>query len=139
MKLDKITASPSETEKLGEILARDLVRGSVIGFVGELGAGKTVLIRGICRGLGYSGIVNSPTFSLMNIYSGDMEIYHYDWYRLDGTSDLDDLGFEEYASSERGICLIEWADRISEAIPKDAVLIHLEILTDHQRRIYCPG
>ncbi|MBU1318025.1 MAG: tRNA (adenosine(37)-N6)-threonylcarbamoyltransferase complex ATPase subunit type 1 TsaE [candidate division Zixibacteria bacterium] len=138
MTLDRVTSSPSETVKLGERLAKELAGGLVVGLVGELGAGKTVLIRGICRGLGYNGIVSSPTFSLMNIYSGDVQIYHFDWYRLDGPSDLDDLGFEEYASSKKGICLIEWADRISQAIPPEAILIHLEILSDHERRIYCP-
>lgn len=139
MKVDLVTDSPEETMNFGENLAADLAPGATVGLIGELGAGKTVLIRGMCRGLGYDGIVNSPTFNLLNIYSGDLEIYHFDWYRLEGHSDLDDLGFEEYVSNERGICLIEWADRISSALPTDVVLLYLDIVSDYKRRIYSPS
>jgi len=137
--LDLLTSSPEETMKFGERLAKELSPGSTVGLIGELGAGKTVLIRGICRGLGYDGIVNSPTFNLLNIYPGSLEIYHFDWYRLEGLSDLDDLGFDEYVSNDRGICLIEWADRISGAMPSDAIMLHLDIVSDYKRRLYSPA
>jgi tRNA threonylcarbamoyladenosine biosynthesis protein TsaE len=139
VRVDLVTDSPAETMNFGENLAADLAPGATVGLIGELGAGKTVLIRGMCRGLGYDGIVNSPTFNLLNIYSGDLEIYHFDWYRLEGLSDLDDLGFEEFVSNERGICLIEWADRISSALPTDVVLLYLDIVSDYKRRIYSPS
>ncbi len=109
--------------------------GTVVGFVGSLGAGKTVMIKGMCKGLGYDGNVTSPTFSLMNIYSGRVKIYHFDCYRLDGIADLDDIGYEEYFYSDRGVCLVEWADRVTDALPANATIVSLEILGENERKI----
>ena len=132
---ETVTKSADDTLKLGGELASSLSRGDIVGFVGALGAGKTVLIKGICGGLGYNGIVTSPTFNLINIYSGEVEIYHFDCYRLDGVTDLADIGYEEYFFGGKGICLVEWADRIPGALPEDTTIIDIEIISDHKRKI----
>jgi tRNA threonylcarbamoyladenosine biosynthesis protein TsaE len=130
-----VTRSAEETSACGVALAATLSPGAVVGLVGPLGAGKTVMIKGMCRGLEYDGIVTSPTFSLINIYGGQVEIYHFDCYRLDGVRDLEDIGYEEYFFGEKGICLIEWADRVADALPDDIVIVQLEILAENERKI----
>jgi tRNA threonylcarbamoyladenosine biosynthesis protein TsaE len=130
-----VTRSAEETSAFGVALAATLSPGAVVGLVGPLGAGKTVMIKGMCRGLEYDGIVTSPTFSLINIYSGQVEIYHFDCYRLNGVHDLEDIGYDEYFFGEKGICLIEWADRVAEALPVDIVIVRLEILSENERKV----
>ena len=130
-----VTRSAEETSALGVALATTLSHGAVVGLIGPLGAGKTVMIKGICRGLEYEGIVTSPTFSLINIYRGEVEIYHFDCYRLSGLHDLEDIGYEEYFFAEKGICLIEWADRVADALPDDIIIVRLEILGENERKI----
>ena len=130
-----VSRSAEETFAYGAALAATLSPGTVVGLIGSLGAGKTVMIKGMCLGLGYDGIVTSPTFSLINIYSGKAEIYHFDCYRLDGVGDLEDLGYEEFFFSGRGICLVEWADRVADALPDDIVVIRLDIVAENERKI----
>jgi tRNA threonylcarbamoyladenosine biosynthesis protein TsaE len=130
-----VTRSAEETSACGVALAATLSPGAVVGLVGPLGAGKTVMIKGMCRGLEYDGIVTSPTFSLLNIYSGPIEIYHFDCYRLCGVQDLEDIGYEEYFFGEKGVCLIEWADRVADALPDDTIIARLEVLGENERKI----
>lgn len=130
-----VSVSSSETLRFGEDMGAALLPGMIVGLTGSLGAGKTVMIQGMCKGLGYDGNVTSPTFSLLNIYAGRVEIYHFDFYRLEGIADLEDIGYEEYFGSDKGVCLIEWADRVPDAMPPDAVIVNLEILSETERRI----
>jgi len=130
-----VTTSSEETWRIGRELADSLKKGDVVALVGLLGAGKTVMVKGICDGLGYSGVVSSPTFNLINVYSGKSEIYHFDCYRLESVSELEDIGYEEYFYSGNGISLVEWADKVKTAIPEDAVHIELEIVSEFERSI----
>ncbi len=130
-----LSHSASSTLRYGKEVAQRLEVGRVVGLIGPLGAGKTVMIKGMCKALGYDGIVTSPSFSLINIYSGRIMLYHFDCYRLEGIHDLEDIGYEEYFYSNDGICLVEWADRVEDALPKNATLIHLEIVSENERRI----
>lgn len=100
------THSEAETLALGERIGQQLRAGDIVLLRGRPGAGKTALARGIARGLGYSGYVNSPTFTLVNEYEGRLPVYHMDLYRLEG-GELDELGLDEYLYSG-GVCLIEW-------------------------------
>lgn len=104
-----ISHSEAETEKIGEEFAEYLGANSVVAFFGDLGAGKTAFIRGICRRLGVKS-VHSPTFGLLNEYEGRIPIYHFDAYRIDADGWYD-AGFDEYLEAG-GICLIEWAENI---------------------------
>ncbi len=109
---------------------------TVIAFSGELGAGKTTFIQALCRVLGVSTEVNSPTFSLVNEYfAGDgSSIYHFDLYRIDDPSELFDIGYEEYFfSGDR--CFIEWPEKASHLIPENALAAEIIVATDGSRDI----
>ena len=118
------TNSAEETRALGEQLSGRLGPGSVIALIGDLGSGKTTLVQGICRGLGVTGIVNSPSFTLVNEYRGRWPVYHLDCYRLEGTEDLLGLGCEEYFYGD-GICLVEWAEKAADLLPVQRIEVHL--------------
>lgn len=120
-------------ERLGEDLAEILQPGDVVYLIGDLGAGKTTLVRGIARGLGYTGKVTSPTFTLMNIYEASCSIFHFDFYRLDEDADLKDLGLEDYLGKE-GVSLIEWPRLNSSFLPDEALLINIDIVDDDYDR-----
>ncbi|VAW38124.1 tRNA threonylcarbamoyladenosine biosynthesis protein TsaE [hydrothermal vent metagenome] len=125
-----VTSTARETEELGMRLAKGLSAGSVVALSGELGAGKTVLARGIARGLGVEGYLKSPSFTIVNEYrEGRLPLYHIDLYRLsEGAQDAsaevqaDELGLEEYLYGD-GVCVIEWAERALSLIPDEAVRV----------------
>src|SRR5215510_5926703 len=103
--------SPAETESLGEAWGRAAQHGLVIALCGDLGAGKTMLVRGIARGLGIPVRVHSPTFTLLNIYPGGrLTLFHLDLYRLQTREDISIAGLEDYFNPD-GVAVIEWADR----------------------------
>lgn len=117
--------SESSTDALGQALARLARPGQVIGLIGDLGAGKTRLVRAFAEALGVGpGDVTSPTYVLIHEYAGTLPIYHFDAYRLAGPDDFDALGAPEYFASG-GICLVEWADLVIDRLPPDAWLIRL--------------
>lgn len=117
---------------LGKLLARVLAKNDVVYLTGELGAGKTTLVRGIVRGRGYTGRVNSPTFTLMNIYAADIDIFHFDFYRLQG-NDLADLGLEEYLEKD-GLSLIEWPQVADNLLPPEAMLVNIALVEEDYER-----
>jgi tRNA threonylcarbamoyladenosine biosynthesis protein TsaE len=132
-----LSKSPEETFRIGEILAGGLERGAVIALMGELGSGKTCLTQGIAQGLGVPAdyAVTSPTFTLINEYPGRKQtLYHMDAYRLAGCSDLSDMGYEEYLFG-KGVMVIEWAEKIRQAIPDDALLVNLSYVEEKTRKI----
>ena len=134
------TKSPEETARFGMRLASLLKAGDVVALYGELGSGKTTLVRGIARGLGVKEerMVTSPTFVLLNIYPGRMPLYHIDLYRLKGASDLYDLGFEEYFFGE-GVCVVEWAEKAEALLPSSAIRIELTTIDEHTRELKYDG
>ena len=126
----RITDSVEATHALGFELAGRLEAGDCVGLVGNLGSGKTCLVQGICKGLGVSGRVTSPTFVLINEYEGKdrsgipLAVYHIDLYRLGDSDELDALGCDDYFFGE-GVCLVEWADLAGERLPEGALLIRI--------------
>ena len=132
------THSVSETEALGERLAKCLRAGAVVALYGDLGAGKTALVRGMARGLDISESVSSPTFTLVNEYPGDPALFHFDMYRLKDSSELYGIGWEDYLD-RNGICVVEWSERVADAIPSDAVTLRFERLGENDRRIEIEG
>ena len=129
-----VTGSAEETRALGERLSRRLGPGDVVALFGGLGSGKTTLIQGICRGLGVQGVVNSPTFTIVNEYRGRCPVYHLDCYRLEGVEDLAGLGYEEYVYGD-GVCLIEWAEKAADVLPSTRFDVRLEQVGIGRREI----
>lgn len=114
-----------ETFVLGEKLSDGLIANDVLALSGDLGSGKTVLIQGVCRGLGVTDYVTSPTFTLIQEYAGKWPVYHFDFYRLDRIDQIENLGLDSYFESG-GIALIEWAERGERLLPDDAIRIRIE-------------
>ena len=104
------TSSPDETEAAGEELAAALAVGDLLLLAGELGSGKTTFVRGLARGLGVSAGVQSPTFQLVRVYAGRIQLAHVDLYRLESGAELADLGLDELL--EQGVVAVEWGDRL---------------------------
>lgn len=115
----------SATRELGFKLAKQLQPGDVIVLTGELGAGKTTLAQGLARGLGVSGTVNSPTFTLIREHQGHCPFYHIDVYRLEDPAAAWELGLEEYFYGQ-GVTAVEWGDRLGELLPSEHLQIELE-------------
>jgi tRNA threonylcarbamoyladenosine biosynthesis protein TsaE len=142
--MEVITTSPAETEALGEAWGREARRGLVIALSGDLGAGKTALVRGLARGLGCAGRVHSPTFTLVNVYEGGrLRLFHLDLYRLETPQQIHSAGVDEYLEPE-GVAVIEWAERMlkpetrnSKHATRNTLLrfVNLEVLGENTRRI----
>lgn len=122
------TESPEETQALGEKIGKMLKRGDVIALIGDLGTGKTCLTQGIARGVGIARneIVSSPSYILINEYNGTVPIYHIDLYRLENSEEIAELGLSEYVEGD-GICIIEWAERMADALPDSCIKIHITL------------
>ncbi len=122
--MEYLSHSPEETEQLGEQLGRTLRPGSVVAYRGDLGMGKTAFTRGLARGLGCTCRVTSPTFTIVNEYSGALPLFHFDMYRLDSSDDLFDIGWEDYLS-RGGVCAVEWSERVEDALPDDTLWVSI--------------
>ena len=118
-----LTKSVSETEKIAEMLGKNIPNNSVIAMFGDLGAGKTAFTRGFARGMGINCDVSSPTFALVNEYHGNgKSLYHFDMYRISGWDDLYSTGYFDYLDS--GACLIiEWSENIEAILPEDCIKV----------------
>lgn len=126
--------SKRATERLGALLARFMRGGEIVALIGDLGVGKTVLVRGLARGLGLSPEqVASPTFTLVHEYPGPVRLIHVDLYRIDDDKEIRQLGIEEYYNPHTVIA-IEWADRLTAHLPPDHLAIHLEHVSPSTRR-----
>jgi len=132
-----ISHSPAATAALGKKIGKTLGAGSILGLVGDLGSGKTLITRAICAGLGVpSRQVNSPTFVLVNEYRSRLPVLHLDLYRLAGEVDGVELGIADYfRRAADGVMVIEWAEKILPLLPAGILKIELEILSPRQRRV----
>ncbi|MBI2487864.1 MAG: tRNA (adenosine(37)-N6)-threonylcarbamoyltransferase complex ATPase subunit type 1 TsaE [Deltaproteobacteria bacterium] len=115
-----------DTIRLGEVIGSLLEPGSIIALKGQLGAGKTVLVKGIARGLKVEEEPNSPTFVIMNAYEGRIPLYHFDLYRISGIDELEGIGYEDYFFGD-GVSVIEWADLVKEILPEETIKIEIKI------------
>ena len=127
---DLVTSSPAETEREGTLLGERLRDGDVVLLIGELGAGKTTFVRGVAKGTGSKAEVASPTFQLVRIYPGRVQLAHVDLYRVENNAELRDLGLDELA--DRGAVVVEWGDRIEV---DGAAVIEIEHLGGDRRLI----
>ena len=113
---ERVTRSAAETEALGEELAANLAPGDLLLLAGELGAGKTTFVRGLARGLGIGAGVQSPTFQLVRVYAGRIQLAHVDLYRLEAGANLADLGLDDLL--DQGVVAVEWGDRLRLDYPR---------------------
>lgn len=117
---------PEDTFAVGEKIGREAKPGTLCTLTGDLGVGKTVLTQGIAKGLGVKEYVNSPTFTIVQVYeSGRLPLYHLDVYRIGDIEEMDEIGYEDYFYGE-GLCIVEWADLIEELIPEKHTRIVIE-------------
>lgn len=121
-----LSRSPAQTRALAKKVGKLLGKGDIVGLVGELGAGKTVFVQGLAGGLGVkpAEYVRSPSFVLLNIYQGRLDLYHFDLYRLDNLTELENIGYKEYFYGQ-GVTAIEWAEKIVPALPAEYLRIEL--------------
>lgn len=135
------SVSENDTKRIGEAIGARLKPGSVVALSGELGAGKTTLVKGIAKGLGVrdENDVSSPTFTLIHEYKGRCPVFHIDWYRLAAVSGPDEDMAGECIDRIDAVTLVEWAERAPELLPKDALRIRLEHRGEHERRITVSG
>ena len=134
-----ITHSPEETIALGERIGALLRGGEVIAYRGGLGAGKTTITRGISLGMGLGDEVTSPTFALVNEYTGGrLNLYHFDMYRITSAEDLETAGFYDFMN-ERSVIAAEWSENIADELPDDAIYIDIARIDDDTREITITG
>lgn len=126
------TKNPKETIKIGERIAKYLKKGDIVAFTGELGSGKTTLIKGIVKHFS-NEVVLSPSFVLVNEYEGDIPIFHFDLYRIDSFDEILDIGWNDYIN--KGIILIEWAEKIKKNLPKNTIWVKINIIGKNKRKI----
>jgi len=161
MRVKYLTTAPRQTKKLGEILAKEVLRTKVsqkgaliVGLEGDLGGGKTTFLQGLAKGLGIKEKILSPTFIIMRkfeIRNSKFEtnskfkirefqtFYHVDCYRIQKQKEILDLGFKKIISNPKNIVAIEWADRIRKILPKKAIILKFEFLNKTTRKIYLIG
>ena len=138
LKMTYETNSPEETERVGAALGRVVRPGTVIAYRGGLGAGKTAFTRGLARGLGYTDIVTSPTYTIVNEYlGGRLPLFHFDMYRLSSSDDLWDIGWEDYLD-RGGVCCVEWSENVADAL-EDPITVTIDKLGENSRRITLEG
>ena len=119
------TNSEKETFELGKNLGEQAKAGQIFCLNGDLGVGKTVFTQGFAKGLGIEENVNSPTFTIIQVYEeGRIPLYHFDVYRIGSSDEMYDIGYEEYINGE-GVCIIEWANLIEDILPDE--YLHIEL------------
>lgn len=140
MQKEYIVNSLKETEELSKKISKSIKCGDCILLYGEIGAGKTTFTKFLLENLGVKSIVSSPTFTLLNEYTGKFPVYHFDMYRISSSEELYELGFEDYIDSknskfvETGLTLIEWPDNVKDILPKDRIEIEIKKLGDSARK-----
>lgn len=144
-RFEVLTQSPSQTKKLGKILAREFLitsieKALVLGLIGDLGGGKTTFLQGFARGLGIKERILSPSFVIMKRFEminkkNFVNFYHFDCYRIENAGEILNLGFREIISNPQNITSIEWADRITQILPKDTLILKFEFIDQKTRKI----
>ncbi len=135
--MECIVNTVEETYKIGELLGSLVNSGDIICLIGDLGTGKTHLTKGIAKGLGIKDHITSPTFTIVNEYTGRLKLYHFDVYRVNDPDEIEAIGFDEYIFSD-GVSIIEWANYIKELIPPNNLTITIvkcPEISDNYRKI----
>ncbi len=129
-----ISSSENETKLIASDISQKLKPGNIVALIGQLGTGKTFLVKSICENWEIHD-VTSPTFSIVNQYSGKINVNHFDFYRIKNSEELCNIGFEEYLMNGKAVTFIEWADMFPEILPKDIIIIKITYLANNKRKI----
>jgi tRNA threonylcarbamoyladenosine biosynthesis protein TsaE len=133
--LERISNSPQDTEALGAALAQVCWPGCTVAFRGDLGAGKTAFVRGMAQGLGITDRVTSPTFTIVNEYTGGrLPLFHFDLYRLGGAEELFDIGWDDFLA-RGGICAVEWSETIQEVLEPETIYVDIRRGESQESRV----
>ena len=132
--MEKISNGPEITESIGFSFATQIKSGNIITIKGQIGAGKTTFIKGVLKGLGYKGNVNSPTYTLINEYQSENRIIHIDCYREQDVNRWIDIGIVDYLNSNN-IVIIEWPEFINKILPDDTVNVYISHVSEFKRKI----
>ncbi|RKX82428.1 MAG: tRNA (adenosine(37)-N6)-threonylcarbamoyltransferase complex ATPase subunit type 1 TsaE [Spirochaetes bacterium] len=136
------SSGPKETMKIGENIAASLTSGAVIVLTGPLGCGKTVLTKGIARGLHIFDEITSPSFTIISSYTGDRQLFHIDLYRINHPEEFDELGLEEILNSSlylNAVSVIEWGEKAKGILPEETITINFKIDSGKHRTINIAG
>jgi len=137
-----ITKSEDETKAQGELIGRDLLPGSIIILVGDLGSGKTTFTKGLAKGIGVKKRIISPTFTIIRMYEIKnnqktiKNLYHIDLYRLESSDETQNLGLEEIIGNKENVVVVEWPEKIQHLLPKNRIEIYLNTISDTEREIH---
>ncbi len=129
-----ISKSEGETVKRGKEFAQQLHAGSLVALYGDLGAGKTQFVKGICEAFEVKEVVNSPTFTIVNEYHGTLPVFHIDLYRMKNVDEILNIGFDEYLESG-GVCLVEWAEKLDGILPEKRFDVRMSVIDNSTRGI----
>lgn len=125
------TFCPEETFELGRRIGKNIKPGSIVTLSGDMGVGKTVFAQGFAKGMGIDEPINSPTFTIVQVYDeGKIPLYHFDVYRISDSEEMYEIGYEEYFYGE-GVCLIEWAELINDILPDNVIKIKINKSLDN--------
>lgn len=124
----------NETSEIAYDFASDLTNGDIVALTGNLGSGKTFFVKSVCNKFGITN-VSSPSFAIVNIYQGDKQVNHFDFYRIKKIEELYDIGFEEYLNDDNAITFIEWAEMFPGLMPKRYYHVKIEFVNDSERII----
>ena len=123
-------------QALGRDLAGELIAGMVVGLDGDLGAGKTEFVKGLAAGMGFGGVVTSPTFTLLHQYEAKLgTLYHFDFYRVERGEEILELGWDEFLEEEASGLVVEWAGKFAELLPPETLRLRIEIAPSGERRV----
>lgn len=136
--LSVISKKPQETLYIGERMAKFLSPGNFISLTGDLGAGKTLFVQGIAKGLGIEDNVTSPTFTIIHEYTdGRLPLYHMDVYRINGIQEMENLGYEEYFYGQ-GVSIVEWGNLVSDIIPEEHLWLDFKVIGEGREITFHP-
>jgi len=137
--MEFISKSLTDTNNFAKIIAPKLKEGDILLLIGDLGAGKTTFVKALCSSLGVQSTVTSPTFTILNEYYGKFIIHHFDMYRVESIDEAEGFGFSEILNSNEGLILIEWPEVVAKILPKDVITIHIERISDCERKFTVEG
>jgi tRNA threonylcarbamoyladenosine biosynthesis protein TsaE len=132
------SAGPEDTLEIGVRIGRKLSSGDVVLLTGPLGAGKTLLAKGIARGMGISEEISSPTYTIVSEYKAEKTLYHIDLYRVEGREQTDNLGLDDILGSD-GVCVVEWGEKLPTDLPSPPIRVHLSMDSPDRRTILVEG